>query len=79
LISHIEVGIYAENRVLTKISGPTMDKITGEGRRQHNAELYNLCTSPTIIWVTESRRMRQKGHGAHMGVRRGTHKIKWVG
>jgi hypothetical protein len=53
LVSHIEVGIYAENRVLTEISGPNMDKITGEWRRQHDVELYNLCSSPTIIWVIE--------------------------
>jgi hypothetical protein len=66
-VSHIEVEIYAENRVLTKISEPRRDKIIGEWRRQHNAELHNLCFSPTIIWMTESRRMRWKGHVAHMG------------
>jgi len=74
-VSHIEVGIYAENRVLTKISGPKRDKIIGEWRRQHNAELHNLCSSPTIIWIIESRRMRRKGHVAHMGVRRGTYRV----
>jgi hypothetical protein len=57
-VSHIEVEIYAENRVLTKISKPKREKIIGEWRRQHNAELHNLCHSPTIIWKTESRRMR---------------------
>jgi hypothetical protein len=66
-VSHIEVEIYAENRILTKI--------TGEWRKQHNAELHNLCLSPTIIWMTESRRMRQKEHVAHMGVRIGTYRV----
>jgi hypothetical protein len=75
LVSHIEVGIYAENRVLTKISGPKRDKIRGEWRRQHNVELRNRCSSTTIIWVNESRRMRWKGHVAHMGVRRGTYRV----
>jgi hypothetical protein len=74
-VFHIEVEIYAQNRVLTKISEPKRDKIIGEWRRQHNAELHNLCSSPTIIWIIESRRMRRKGHVAHMGVRRGTYRV----
>jgi hypothetical protein len=58
-VSHIEVEIYTENTVLTKI--------IGEWRRRNNAELHNLCFSPTIIWMTESRKMRRKRHVAHMG------------
>jgi len=73
---HIEVGIYAENRVLTKISRLLKrDKIIGEWRRQHNVELYNMCSSPSIIWVIESRRMKQKGHVAHIGVSIGTQRV----
>jgi hypothetical protein len=33
------VEIYAENRVLTKISEPKRDKITGEWRKIHSEEL----------------------------------------
>jgi hypothetical protein len=66
-VSHIEVKIYAENRVLTNISEPMRDKKIGEWRRQHNAELHNLSFSPIIIWMTESRRMRRKGHVVHIG------------
>jgi len=71
----LEVEIYAENRVLTKISGPKRDKIIGEWRRQHNAVLYNLCFSPTIIWVIESRRMKQKRHVVHTVVSIGTYRV----
>ena len=46
-----------------------------EWRRQHNAQLCNLCFSPTIIWVIESRRMKRKGHEAHMGVSIGTYRV----
>jgi hypothetical protein len=47
-----------ENRVLRRIFGPKRDEVTGEWRRIHNDELYALYTSPNIIWVIKSRRMR---------------------
>jgi hypothetical protein len=50
-----------ENRVLRRIFGPKRDEVTGEWRRLHNEELYDLCCSLNIIWVIKSRRMR-RGH-----------------
>ena len=38
-----------------------------ERKRLHNKEFYDLYSSPNIIWVTKSRRMRWAGHMAHMG------------
>jgi hypothetical protein len=38
-----------ENRVLRRIFGPKRDEVTGEWRKLHNEELYNLYSSPDII------------------------------
>jgi hypothetical protein len=37
-------------------------------------ELYALYSSPNIIWVIKSRRLRWAGHVACMGVRRGAYR-----
>jgi hypothetical protein len=50
-----------ENRVLRGIFGPKRDEVTGEWRRLHNAELYDLYSSPNIIRVIKSRRIRWAG------------------
>jgi len=55
-----------ENRVLRRIFGPRSDEVTGEWRRLHN-ELNDLYSSPNIVRVIKSRRMRWAGHVARMG------------
>ena len=47
-----------ENMVLRIIFGPRRDKVTGEWRGLHNKELNDLYSSPNIVWVIKSRRMR---------------------
>ena len=59
-----------ENMVLRRIFGPRRDEVTGEWRRLHNEELNDLYSSPNIVRVIKSRRMRWAGHVARM-VRRG--------
>jgi hypothetical protein len=63
-----------ENNVLRRIFGPKRDEVTGERRRQHNKELYALYSSPNIIRVIKSKRLRWAGHVARMGERRGAYR-----
>jgi hypothetical protein len=55
-----------KNRVL-RIFGPKKDEVTGEWRRLHNKELHALYSSPNIILVIKSRRLRWAGLVARMG------------
>jgi hypothetical protein len=64
-----------ENRVLRGIFGSKRDGVTGEWRRLHNEELNGLCSSPDIIRVIKSRRMRWAGHVARMGEGRGAYRV----
>jgi hypothetical protein len=56
-----------ENRVLRRIFGPKMDEVTGEWRKLLNEELRDLYSSPSIIRIIKSSRMRWASHVARMG------------
>jgi hypothetical protein len=64
-----------ENRVLRKIFGPKRVEVTGEWRRLRNEEPYGLYSSPNIIRVMKSRRVRWAGHVAGMGDGRGAYRV----
>jgi hypothetical protein len=64
-----------ENRVLRRKFGFKWDEVTGEWRRLHNKELHALYSSPNIILVIRSRRLRWAGHVARMGERRGSFRV----
>jgi hypothetical protein len=61
-----------ENRVLRRIFGLKRVEVTGEWRKLHNEELRDLYSSPSIIGIIKSRRMRWVGHVARMGEARNT-------
>jgi hypothetical protein len=61
--------------VLRKICGPKRDEVTGEWRRSHNKEVNDLYSSPNIIRVIKSRRVRWGGHVACVGRNRGAYRI----
>jgi hypothetical protein len=58
-----------ENKVLRRIFGPRRDEVTGDWKKLHNKELNVLYTSPKMVRVIKSRRMRWAGHVARMGER----------
>jgi hypothetical protein len=59
-----------ENRVLRKIFGPKREE-EGSWRKLHNDELHDLYSSPNIVGVIKSRRMRWAGYVARMREGRG--------
>ena len=63
------------NRVLRRIFGPRRDEVTGVWKRLHNEELNDLYSSPIIVQVIKSRRMRCAGHVAHMGEEWGVYRV----
>jgi hypothetical protein len=55
-----------EKSVLRRIFGPKRED-DGSWRKLHNDELHSLYSSPNIVRVIKSRRMRRAGHVARMG------------
>jgi hypothetical protein len=64
-----------ENRVLRKIFGPTRYGVTGGWRKLYNEELHNLYSSPSVIRIIKTRRMRWAGHVARMGEKRNVYRL----
>jgi len=64
-----------ENMVLRRIFGPRRAEVTGELRRLHNEELNDMYSSPNIVRVIKSRRMRWAGHVACISEERGVNRV----
>ena len=56
-----------ENRVLKRLFGPRGDEVTREWIKLHNEELSDLYSSPNIVRMIKSSRMRWMGHVARIG------------
>jgi len=64
-----------ENMVLRKLFATRRDEVTGEWRRLQNEELNDLYSSPNIVRVIKSKRMRWAGHVARMGEEKGAYRV----
>jgi hypothetical protein len=64
-----------ENGMLRKTFGPKGDEVTGSWRKLHNEELHNLYSSPRIIRMIKSRRLKWARHIARMGEKRNAYRI----
>jgi hypothetical protein len=64
-----------ENRVLRRIFGPKKNVVTGGWRKLHNEELHDWYSSPSIIRITKSRRIRWAGHVPRMREKRNVYRL----
>jgi hypothetical protein len=59
-----------KNNLLRRIFGLKRDEVTGGWIKLHNEGLHGLYSSPSIIRIIKSRRMRWAEHVARMGEKR---------
>jgi hypothetical protein len=64
-----------ENRVSRRIFGPKRVRVTGGWKKLHNEELHNLYSSPSIIRIIKSWKIRWGGHVARMGEKRNVYRL----
>jgi hypothetical protein len=58
-----------------RLFGSQRDEVTGGWRKLHNEELHNLYSSPSIVRIIKSRRMRWTVYVALMGKKRNAYSI----
>jgi hypothetical protein len=61
--------------MLRRISGPKRGEVTGEWGKLHNEELRDLYSSPSVMRIIKSRRVRWARHVARMGEKRNAHRL----
>jgi hypothetical protein len=64
-----------ENKVLRRIFGPKRNGVTGGWSKLLNEEFHNLYSSPSLIRIIKSRRMRWAGRLARMGEKRNVYRL----
>jgi hypothetical protein len=70
---------FFENRILRKLFGLERNKVNRERKRlyKYKKDNYDLYSSPNVICITKSRRIRRAEHIADMGNRRGANGFWW--
>jgi hypothetical protein len=61
---------FFANSTLRKIFGPERGEVNRE-RKLYKEKIYDLYSSPNVIWEMRSRSTTRVGHIAHMGDKRG--------
>ena len=69
------VAVKVQKVLNIVLFGPRRDEVTGDWRKLHNEELNDLYSSPNIVRVIKSRRMRWAGHVARMGEEMGMYRV----
>jgi hypothetical protein len=64
-----------KNRVMRRIFGLKTDEVMGGWRKLHNDELHNLHSSPSIIRIIMSWKMRRVGHVARKRAKKNAYRI----
>jgi hypothetical protein len=64
-----------DNWMLRRIFGSKTDEVTGEWKKLYNEEFRDLYSSPSIIRMIKSRRMRWAGHVARIQARRNAYRL----
>jgi hypothetical protein len=64
-----------ENRAMRIIFVPKRDEVTGVWRKLHNEELHSLYSSPRIIRMIKSRRMKWAGHVAPIAEKMNAYRV----
>jgi hypothetical protein len=73
-----ELGLrVVENKVLRRMFGPRGDEVTRMWRKLHNEKLHYLYSSPTIVQVIKSRRMKWAEHVARLGRKVAYTGVEW--
>jgi len=67
--------LFFEESVPRRIFGPKREEVAGDWRRLYNEEHHNVYTSPNIVGVIKSMRLKWVGHVARMGDMRNATKI----
>jgi hypothetical protein len=66
-----------ENVALRRIFGSGRDEVTGEWKKIHSEELYDLYSLPSIVRLIISSRMRWGEHVASMGESGILYRLGW--